>query len=409
MFKKFSKIILSIVLFISFQNSAHAASLSISASSRNVIVGSNVTVTIKASDLAGTFNIKSSNSSVLSGGASNSWIENGSVTYSFKAKKTGSATVTVSTVDVSDFSTAGEYKASKSVTINVSEPVNYSKNNYLKSLSIEGAKLDFSKEKTSYSVNIEKGKNKITINGTADDSKAKVSGLGEKTLEEGDNYFEIKVTAENGSTRTYKINAILEEANPINVKIDDSEYRVIKKASLLEAKEGYKEDKVTIDGIEVPALKNEINNLTLIGLKDNEGNTVLAIYDNGNYEIYKELEIGNLKLLQLEFPKDLIKTNYEKDEITYNDEIINVYKMPEVKDLYFIYAMNLETGQKNVYRYDDKEKTIQRTIEYQEKETVDQDKIKDIVIKVGIIIGCAVLSFIVIIITMAVKIKKINQ
>ena len=81
MFKKFSKIILSIVLFISFQNSAHAASLSISASSRNVIVGSNVTVTIKASDLAGTFNIKSSNSSVLSGGASNSWIENGSVTY----------------------------------------------------------------------------------------------------------------------------------------------------------------------------------------------------------------------------------------------------------------------------------------------------------------------------------------
>ncbi len=46
---------------------------------------------------------------------------------------------------------------------------------------------------------------KISISATAEDSKAKISGTGEVTINEGDNNFEIRCTAENGSVKTYKI------------------------------------------------------------------------------------------------------------------------------------------------------------------------------------------------------------
>lgn len=46
---------------------------------------------------------------------------------------------------------------------------------------------------------------KISISATAEDSKSKISGTGEVTINEGDNNFEIRCTAENGSAKTYKI------------------------------------------------------------------------------------------------------------------------------------------------------------------------------------------------------------
>ncbi len=397
--KKISKIILIILLFTAFQNRVNASSLSIKASNTNLTVGSSVVITVKASSLAGTFSIKSSNSSVLSGGESKTWIENGSVTYVFKAKKEGKATVTVSSLDVSDFDTASAYKGSKSITITVKNPVNYSKNNYLKSLSIEGIDFNFQKDKDSYSVNLKKGTTQIKINGEVDDKKASVNGLGTKDVTEGDNYFEIKVTAENGSTRTYKINAMLEEANPIDVKINGKQYRIVKKADLIKVPEGYKEQKIKINDIEVPAFTNEKNKLTLVGLKD-EDDIILAIYKDNKYEIYKELSIGNLKLLVLLFPKDKIKSNYIKDEITYDDQIIEAYRDPKETGLYLIYAMNIETGKNNIYQYDEDEKTIQRYIEHS---NIDEKKLKDILYKTGIMVICIIISFIIIVIRNTMK------
>lgn len=402
MIKKLAKIIFAFAIFLTSKELVNAASLGVGASSTSVTVGSSVVITVKAKGLAGTFKIVSSDSSVLSGGESSTWIENGNVTYIFKARQSGRATVTVSTVDVSDFDTASAYSSSKSVTISVKEPVNYSSNNYLKSLNVEGYDIGFSKEKTSYSVNIKKGTDKINITGSADDDKSRVSGLGEKSVEEGDNSFEITVTAENGSTRTYKINAIVEEANPVNVKIGEKDFRVVKKADLIEAPEGYEKTSIKIDDTEVPAFKNNKTKLTLIGVKDDEGNISLVVYEDGKYNPYKELKIGNLKLYQLEFPKNLIRAGYKKKEITIGDEVITVYAK-EGEEYYLIYAMNLETGEKNIYKYDDKEKTIQRDF----KTKIETKKeYGDEVIKAGIIAVGSFISFIGITFKMAFKNKE---
>lgn len=62
--------------------------------------------------------------------------------------------------------------------------------------------------------------NVMKISATAEDSKAKVSGTGEQIINEGDNNFEIRCTAENGSVKTYKIKVTKE------VIIKESELKI---------------------------------------------------------------------------------------------------------------------------------------------------------------------------------------
>ena len=170
----------------------HAASMSISASSATVTVGSTVTIYPKVNGLAGSFSISSSNSSVLSGGGSG-WCEdsgcsNGlSSTMYFKATKIGTATITFSTIDVSidDGNNGGEYSNSRSITINVVEkksggnsgngnsgnnkPIDinktYSKDNYLNFLDVENYDITpkFDKDTLEYKLDLNNDVSKINI------------------------------------------------------------------------------------------------------------------------------------------------------------------------------------------------------------------------------------------------------
>ena len=396
------KVLLTITTFFFFQNIVHAGSLSISATRTSVTVGSTVVISVNASDLAGKFNVTSSNSSVLSGGESGSWIENGKVTYSFTAKKAGSATVTARPVDVADFSTGGTFSTSKSITIKVSEPVNYSSNNSLSSLSVDGATLSFSKETANYNISMPKGTTKINIKATAADSKATIAGIGEHNVEEGDNTFNVVVTAENGSTMTYTINVNVEEANPINIKINDKYYKVIKKAGLINASDLYKTATVKIDNFDIPAFINDLNKLILVGLIDNENNKVLATYKDGKYELYNELLFDKLKLYIIE---DISKmpNSYSKYTIKISDKDIEVYKKERKSRFSLIYAMNLENGKKSVYQYDESENTIQRYngSKIVNKKTIDMN----ILFKIGIILSGIIISFVLVIFIMAFKNK----
>ena len=96
----------------------------------------------------------------------------------------------------------------KSYTITVTRKVSpKSTNNYLSSLKVDGVQVkNFNKNTTSYNLGeVENTKTSVKITVTAADGKAKVSGTGTKTLKEGKNTFTVKVTAENGSARTYTL------------------------------------------------------------------------------------------------------------------------------------------------------------------------------------------------------------
>jgi hypothetical protein len=91
-------------------------------------------------------------------------------------------------------------------TIVINRRDNRNTNNYLKTLKIENANIEFDKNTLNYSVIVKNNINKINIMATTEHSTATVSGIGEKALKEGSNKFEIKVKAENETIRTYTIN-----------------------------------------------------------------------------------------------------------------------------------------------------------------------------------------------------------
>ena len=285
--KKIKFLIISF-LFITFIGLNKVNAYSINASS-TVYVGNSVAVTIEAKGLIGRFDISSSNQSVLAG-SDTKWIEDGTITMYFTAKAVGKATITVNANDVADTS-GNEFNGSRSITINVvkktttpSVDVNkkYSKNNYLSKLEIDDYELTpkFDKDTLEYKVELEPGTEKIKINTSLEDKTASVKGAGEVDITEGVNTLKIVVTAENGNERTYKIIANCPEKDPINIKINDKKYTVVKRRELIGTKEGYKEEEVKIEKFDIPTLYNDVTKVTLVGVKDEAGNITLVSYDS---------------------------------------------------------------------------------------------------------------------------------
>ena len=90
-------------------------------------------------------------------------------------------------------------------TINVTRTDDRDANNYLSSITLSDGNINFDKNTTSYTVNVNSNLKEITISAIAESTKAKVSGSGTKKLKDGSNTFEITVKAENESIRKYKI------------------------------------------------------------------------------------------------------------------------------------------------------------------------------------------------------------
>lgn len=405
MTKKVLSLLILALSFFGFSTNVYAASLGISASSRSVVNGGSVRVTVNASGLIGKFSITSSNGSVLSGGTSSVWLENESKTYTFSAKSVGNATITVKALDVADTS-GNPYSGSRSVSINVVKPREKSTNNNLKSLSVEGYTLspEFNKDTLEYTVELEASVEKIMVNAEKADSYASLSGGGEITVSEGDNRIEIKVTSETGKEKVYVINAVVKDSNPITTTVNDKKLTVVKKASSLTKPDLFEETKIKINEMEVPAFYNEATKTTLVGLRDEKGKIELYIYDQdkNSYQKYLTLIGTEFHLIQKEakgIPEGYQKVTKKIDDIEYT-----AYQKDK-SDFLLLYGTILENGNEGWYSYDTKEKTLQRynkdivesiTKEYQDIQDTDHK----------VIIGLAVLSSVLALTTMILALRK---
>lgn len=414
------KILYSLVLFgLSFVGISNikAGSLSISSAS-SVNVGGKVAVTVKASGLAGSFAIKSSNSSVLSGGTGSTWIDDGTQTFSFSAASSGTATITVQALDVADYD-GNPFSGSKSVTITVKngsssttnsnkQNANLSSNNYLYSLGVDGLELSpaFNKDNLEYTVTLDAGTTSININATVADSKATITGNGVREVVEGANKLEVVVTAQNGATRIYTIVANVKEYDPINVKVNNGDYTILRKKTSLEIPKGYVETTVKINDNEIPAYKSDATKYTLVVLKDKDGNENFYVYKDGKYTLYKEYSFNKITLYPIKLSKKDIPKGYSETKIKYNDSNITVYKLNNSSKYALIYGLNVETGEKHIYMYDSNEDTLQI---YNDEEINSLNKKLDLYLKV--ILGASVLIVILIFLSIMlfVKYSKIRK
>lgn len=358
--------VLLIIVFMSILGISNANAYSITAS-KSVYLNSNVTVKIEAKGLIGRFDITSSNEKVLAG-SNTKWIEDGTITMNFSAKSVGTATITVNAVDVS--TTDGEeFKGARSITINVvkkstsnSITVNpsYNTNNYLKSLSLEGYDLNptFNKNTLEYSITVEAGLESINVSATTEDKTASIKGVGEIKLTEGINTVNVVSVAENGNERTYKILITVPEKDPINVKLNNKNYTVIKRKELLQNPGDYDETTVKINDFDIPSFHNKVTDVILVGLKDEKGNIELFSYNttNGEYNNYKEYSFDKMNL----YIHEDNKSEYKSINVKINDENVIAYELDGVKDYYLLYATNTTTGYEGYYLYDKLENSVQR-------------------------------------------------
>ena len=271
-------------------------------------------------------------------------------TLKFKAKKTGSAWVAIAMGDADNninynSENISYKKASKTISIKEKVVKTYSSNNNLKALSISDAELDpeFSKNKTEYSTTLPAGTTKININADTENKKAKIDGDGEIEVSEGTNKITIKVTAENGNTKEYIINATVKEYDPIEVKVNNEAYTVIrKKDDLPKPSSTYEETTIKIKDNEIPAFKIYVHDETA-----------------EKYTPYNEISSNKLTIYPTneEFS---VSSNFVKETKNIGDIPVLLYTDSKNKDFSIFMGINIETGEKNIYEYDSKENTIQR-------------------------------------------------
>ena len=201
-----NKILIIALLLLLPQIVLASPNVSISTNASVIEKGKSVTATITLTDTAA-WNIKIVGSGAASCSSKQADVtSNGKSTtkkFELKCKSTKEGIITFKvTGDITSGSgNTKDVSISKDVT--VTKPK--SGDNNLSNIKIDGASISgFSSSKTSYTLPDNSGKN-INITANANDSKAKVSGTGVKNLNYGKNTFNITVTAENGSKKTYTI------------------------------------------------------------------------------------------------------------------------------------------------------------------------------------------------------------
>lgn len=216
-------------------------------------------------------------------------------TFVFKAKKEGTTQITLKNPKLSDTaSKIGATVNSKTITITGSTPSTpttptKSSDATLKSLSASGYTLspNFSPSTTSYTIKVPSSATTVKLEGAVNDSKAKVTGLGNITLTGNTTTANIKVTAEDGTVKTYivKIEKEVEPSEPVK-KDNDATLKSLS-VSGYTLSPTFKSNvntytmkvKNNVTGLNVTAIpKSEKATVTITGNNGwKEGNNVVAI------------------------------------------------------------------------------------------------------------------------------------
>lgn len=383
--KKIKYFFVSVIVFLLVPVMVNAASGKISVSGPSqAVVGNTVTYTVNLTSSVGigswemdleynksylqlTYtNSEGGGTAMVGYASSDAGTKSVKYTFKFKVLKTGNTSVTIPSYDVyaADMSRMTITSSGRTTKLITQQQLqeSYSKNNDLASLSVEGFELTpaFSKDTLEYSVTIPEGTKEINIIAKASDSKSTVSGVGTQAVTEGTNSFPIVVKAENGSEKTYTLKVEVKDEHPINVKVDNKNYTIVKLKENLPKADMYEEYTLKINDIDIPAYKNNNTKLVLVGLKDDAGKVSLFIYDEKTkeYKPYYEIGVNKNTIYPLPLKDDL--SFYDKGEIDINGIKVNAYYVTKDSRFAIIYGINVETGEETYFEYDKNTQTIMK-------------------------------------------------
>ncbi|MGX8834844.1 cadherin-like beta sandwich domain-containing protein [Amedibacillus sp. YH-ame6] len=367
-----------------------AASVSVYASATTIYVGQSATITVSVQNGTGHLTVNGAVQDY-------DWFEGSSKTYTITGSSVGQLKVSVTGV-IADSDTAVDMEVSKSITIDViAKPVSPSNpgnngnsgggntgnntpttstnpdekdetkdsDSSLASLSVSDGELSpaFASATTSYEVNLPAGTTKLTVDAKAKSAKASVSGTGALDVKTGENNLEVVCTAENGSSTVYKIKVNVSEKPVATIKYGKKNLGVLNQST--DVSKLFTETKVTIDGKEVIAWKNEALKMTLLYMQDEKtGEKNLYIYDEAKKEvtsIYKPFAFAGKNLVMVDIPKELQERKGMKlSTVKLGDVEVTawVFEDKTFANYALLYVMD-EAGNMVYYQYEKKENSLQ--------------------------------------------------
>lgn len=237
----------------------------------------------------------------------------------------------------------------------------------------DGSNIDiyFASEIKEYTIHLTNKDTHITIGAEAwDEEHANVEGTGKKTIEAGENKFEIVVTAEDGKSKeTYTIIVNVEVVPITYLNYDGKEYGLMEKIDGVTAPEGFTKTTVTINQENVEVFVNDTKQVTLVYGIDQRDNGQLFLYSNeeGIIGEFIPLKVGTDKVYIIDIPATLQTRNHMTfKNITITDTKVDawIFDDEQLIDYILLYVLN-EEGQKAYYVYDARSQAL---LEYPETE-----------------------------------------
>ena len=346
-------------------------------------------------------------------------------TLKFKTLKAGNAKISVTSQEIYDVNSAAiSLSKQGSATVKVTSPATTSKDATLKSLKISPGTLSpaFSAAVDSYTAEVDKDTADLVVNAVASNAGAHVTLQGEKGLKAGENQVVVKVTAEDGQTiKNYTIKVTKPEGgettpasstdgetgeaqfSSASVTIKDVVYSIASSFDEASLPEGFEAKSYQYKGTEVMAGKGLEKDILLLYLKDEGGNGGFFIYNEAADSWSQFVEVKTTEkavvIMPLDtdtaIPEGFKEQQIEIDGIKVTGWVANSESSPEYC---LFYGMNWD-GEKNFYRYDISEKTVQRYFasgvtndKYVELAQTYSDLLKDYHLQFYILIAVSVLA-----------------
>lgn len=197
-----------------------------------------------------------------------------------------------------------------------SKPAEKSSNANLSNLGIKPNDFTgFKSGTTTYNVTVPNEVDSVEVYATKADSKAKITGTGTKSLQEGENALSVVVTAENGNTKTYTINVTREAAKEEENTEEETE-----------VKKGL--SSISINNLELnPEFATDVYEYTVKYIGEETSLDITTVPTDANY---KTEILGNEELKEGENIVTILVTDAEGNNIATYQLIVNKELKAEV-------------------------------------------------------------------------------
>lgn len=317
--------------------------------------------------------------SASEGGSDTEW----AFTLRFKALQAGESQITVSTWEIYDADgQAASLGQQGSSTIAISGGESGGTDANLASLKIAPGILtpEFSPDITEYTTLVGTDVEKITVSAVPVLESAKVIISGNDSLVLGENRIECQVTAEDGVTsRTYTIVLTKQEGvvtqiesvggaelSSENVSLHGIEYNIASSFDTSLLPEGFTLGRYSYNGKDVAAGHAEGQDFMIMYLIAANGSGGLYSYNpqSNQWTVYTKLTSASKAITIIPIGADVsVPEGFKENTLELTSTGVKIPGWTWASDpderYYIVYGMNAN-GEKNFYRYDKAEKTIQR-------------------------------------------------